>query len=158
MTMDDQGGRSGGIIRITVDASRGIDETWRLVGGFVDSGKFSDVTSVLESGGGGLGSIRRVENAVVEKMVALGRHFYVYHQIVGPMADLGYHGCLAVQADGADHSVLVYTVLYEERKLEPARREGERSRLTRRFQDRLLAMSHYVAAAPRSRRPTPEQR
>lgn len=134
----------GGIVQATLKVGRGVDETWRCVGGFADSGKFSEVASALESGVGGLGSVRRVDGAVVEKMVALGRHFYVYVQTEGPMADLGYHGCLAVEDDGADHSVLVYTLVYDEHRLEPAVRESERSRLTRRFQDRLRGMSRYV--------------
>jgi hypothetical protein len=145
MTVGSEVEAMGGMVRVTANVARGGDETWQCVGGFTDSGKFSDVRSVLESGGGGLGSIRRVDDAVVEKMVAQGRHFYVYVQIEGAMAHLGYHGCLAVEEVGADHSLIVYTLVYDEEGLDPARRESERGRLTRRFQDRLQAMSEYVA-------------
>jgi hypothetical protein len=76
-----------------------------------------------------------------------GRYFYAYVQTVGPTVEHGYHGCLAVEEDGVDASVLVYTLVYDERGLNPAVRDDGRSQLTRRFQGRLQAMSVYVDSA-----------
>lgn len=138
--------RDVGVVRHAITVSAGADETWRVVGGFADAGRFIGLPSTMTFGNGELGSVREVGEEVTEKMVAAGERFYAYVQTRGPMAAYGYHGCVAVEGD-ADESIIFYSIVYDASALSPAARAEEQSRLDDRFRGAIEAMADAVSAA-----------
>ncbi len=67
----------------------------------------------ISTGNGEVGTIRLLNNGTVtEMMVAKTPFSYTYIQPLNP-ANL-YHGTLAVEPDGAGHSKIIYTFLYDQ--------------------------------------------
>ena len=135
---------AAGVVRVTAGVAVNADRVWERIGGFAEAGMFLNVECSLSSGDGGLGSERMIGDSIVEKMVAQGRQFYAYAQTQGPMAALGYHGCVAVEDDGPDQSVIVYTLVYDEPSMPAEERAGHRERLTGRFGGAVQAMARYA--------------
>jgi hypothetical protein len=141
--------QDAGVVRVAVTVPVGVDETWRLIGDFASAGRFIGVTSAVVSGDGGLGSIREVGDAVTEKMVAQGQRFYVYVQTRGPMADYGYHGCLAVEGD-ATQCIIFYTLTYDADAVDAALRESSHAGLVQRFRHAVETMADDVQSQHRA--------
>jgi hypothetical protein len=143
-----ESGQDAGVVRVAVTIPVGADETWRQIGGFAVAGRFTGMPSRVVYGNGGVASIREVGDAVTEKMVAEGDRFYVYVQTCGPMADYGYHGCLAVEGD-ATQCTINYTLVYDAAALSPVQRESEHASLVQRFRHAVEAMADHVGSALR---------
>ena len=135
--------RDAGVVQAAITVSAGVDETWSRISDFASAGRFIGLSSTVISGDGNVGSVRTVGDAVTEKMVAQGERFYVYVQTRGPMAQYGYHGCLAVEGD-ADQSMIFYTLVYDADALDPAVRHSTHAGLVERFGGAVKAMAHEV--------------
>ena len=93
-----------------------------------------------------MGTLRDLDNGrVVEMMVAKTPFSYTYIQPLNP-SNL-YHGTLAVEPDGAGHSRIVYTILYDQEPLgtEEAKTAGRKQR-TDRFTAALAKMKSMAEA------------
>jgi hypothetical protein len=129
--------------RAAVD--RSVDETWRRIGRFFDLGLFLDVECKRVKGTGDIGSLRLINGVILEPLVGKGRHSYTYAQIIGPMSACAYHGCVACDAAG-EGAEIVYTLTYDQSKLDPDRRRPEYERLTGRFSAAVAAMRKHAEA------------
>lgn len=128
------------VVTCTVDVGLPVEECWRSVRNFADAGRFLDVPSLLISGDGGIGSVRRIGDAILEAMIGQSDTSYTYVQAEGPMAAFQYHGCVAVTSTGLTSSTLTYTITYNQALIETTKREAERLRITARFQGAVEAM------------------
>ena len=118
-------------------------EVWSRIGGFFDLHKFLAVTCTPLSGDGGLGSTRRIGDAIVEPMVGATALSYTYAQTEGPMARHAYHGCVECLPT-RDGSEVRYTLVYDQTGIEPERRVAEQERLRERFHGALRAMLRHA--------------
>lgn len=128
------------VIHREVTVSQPAQVVWARVGDYCAIAEWLQVTCSYTSGKGEVGTVRLLNNAIVEVMVAKAPLSYTYHQTVGNMAAYGYHGTLAVAAAGTDKATLIYTLVYDQESMSPERRESERTRLQGRFQSALEAM------------------
>lgn len=116
------------------------DRVWSYIGVFVDAGRFLNVSCKLVSATRGIGSVRRVNDSILEVMVGETTHSYSYAQIVGPMSHLAYHGCLSLAATDDTSCMLTYTITYDQTQLEGAMQQGQSERIRERFQGAVDAM------------------
>jgi hypothetical protein len=123
---------------ITVDQPAQV--VWARVGDYCAIAEWLQVACSYTSGKGEVGTVRLLNNAIVEVMVVQAPLSYTYHQTVGNMAAYGYHGTLAVEATGTRQAKLTYTLVYDQESMVLERRESERIRLQGRFQSALEAM------------------
>lgn len=128
------------VIVCRTNIGKPIDEAWRRIGGFVDAGRFLNIPCTLISGEGELGSVRQVGDSILEAMAGRTDHSYTYAQIAGPMAQFAYHGCVSLSSSSFDRCVLTYTILYDQSLMEQAQRDGEKERISQRFQKAVEAM------------------
>src|ERR1700761_9070821 len=84
------------VITCRVTIQRPIDDAWLRVGGFADAGRFLNVLCELVSGDGGIGSVRRVGDSILEVLVGKTDYSYTYSQTAGPMERFAYHGCVSL--------------------------------------------------------------
>ena len=117
---------------------RPADEVWKKVGGYCDIGTWLKLSCVYTSGTGGLGTVRRLADRIDEVMVAQTPHSYTYTQ---PNTTILYHGTLAVEADGAKHSKLVYSLFWDQsgEKTDEAK-AADRAQRTKMFTAALASM------------------
>jgi hypothetical protein len=115
-------------------------KVWSRVGGYCAIAEWLKVTCSMTSGTGDLGSVRLLNNATHEVLVAKTPLSYTYHQTVGNMSAFGYHGTLAVQPVGRSRSRIVYTLIYDQEAMTPEKRASERTRLNGRFQGAIETM------------------
>ena len=124
-------------------------QAWRRAGGFCAVAKWLPVSCALQSGSGGLGSIRLINGSILEVMVANSPDSYSYWQIKGPMAASGYHGTVAIVPDGPRKSTVIYTLVYNQNAFStPAERSAQRERLTKRFQGACDAIRKIAEVQP----------
>ncbi len=124
---------------ITVNQSAQL--VWSHVGGYCAIAEWLQVTCSHTAGEGRVGSVRLLNNAIVEVMVAQTPLSYTYHQTVGNMAAYGYHGTLAVEStDGGNQSRIIYTLVYDQESMPQDKRDSERARLQGRFQTAIETM------------------
>jgi hypothetical protein len=135
--------QDAGVVQVAITVRADPTETWRQIGDFASAGRFIGLPSVVTSGNGNVGSLRDVGDGVTEKMVAQGERFYVYEQTRGPMAEYGYHGCLAVEGS-AEESIIYYTLVYDADALEPSAQRTTHAGLVERFQGAVEAMAREV--------------
>ena len=104
-------------LTFTANLNKPADVAWERVGGndWCAIAKYLDVKGcTINSGKGELGSIRTIATAtgsVVENVVARTAHSYTYAQ---PFTPIFYHGTLAVEPVDANHSKLVYTLIWNQ--------------------------------------------
>lgn len=134
------------VIVVKGEVDRPAAEIWPVIGGFFDLGRWLNVTCSAEAGGGGVGSVRRIGDAVVEPMVAATRYSYTYMQTEGPMAPFRYHGTVACEPTDEASAAIVYTLLYDQSSMDAARRASERARIEARFAGAVEAMKQAVLA------------
>jgi len=135
------------VIQRQVNVNRPAAAVWKRVGDYCAIAEWLKVTCDYASGSGEIGSVRRINGANLEPMVAKTEFSYTYWQTAGNMAPMGYHGTLAVEQDGADKSKLVYTLFYDQAAMaSDATRASERERLTSRFQAALDTMKTLAEA------------
>jgi hypothetical protein len=132
-----------------IDIERNCVEAWESIGGFADAGRFLDVASKLVLGGTGkIGTVRQVGDRILEVMVGCSDFSYTYAQVVGPMAQFAYHGCVTLSALPPRLCTLTYTIVYDERQMDSEQRGILKARITKRFQGAVEAMKHRAEQPP----------
>lgn len=134
------------VIVIRGEVDRPVDHVWAIVGGFFDLDKWLGVPCAVHAGNGGVGSARRIGDAIVEPMIAATQYSYSYVQTEGPMAPYCYHGTVAAEACGEGSAAIVYTLVYDQSSMDDDRRASERARLKGRFGGAVDAMKQAVLA------------
>ena len=132
---------------LTTTANAAPEKTWSRIGDFCAIKDWLGTTCSISTGSGDVGTTRLLNNgAVTEMMVAKTPFSYTYMQPLNP-ANL-YHGTLQVQPDGAGHSKIVYTFIYDQEPLgnDEAKAAGRKQR-TDRF-NAALAKMKSTAEAP----------
>ena len=132
---------------LTTTASATLEKTWSRIGDFCAIKDWLGTTCSISAGSGEVGTTRLLNNgAVTEMMVAKTPFSYTYMQPLNP-ANL-YHGTLAVEPDGAGHSRIVYTFIYDQEPLGTAdAKAANRKQRTDRFSAALAKMK-AMAEAP----------
>jgi hypothetical protein len=131
------------VCAIQVDAP--IERVWKRVGDFSDAGRFLDVSCKVISGDGGPGTVRQIGESILEVMAGCTDHSYTYGQIVGPMAEFDYHGCLSLTTWGETGCMLTWTLIYDEARMDEAQRAAQHARISARFLGAVQAMKTYAA-------------
>lgn len=136
------------ILTFTADLNKAADIAWERVGGndWCGIARFLDLKGcTINSGRGELGSMRTVivgTTQVVEIAVARTAHSYTYAQ---PFTPIFYHGTMAVEPVDANHSKLVYTLMWNQTAVGDTKAQTDaRESRQRRFQ---LAVDKMAAAA-----------
>lgn len=99
---------------LTADVAKPAYLVWDKIGGtqWCAIEKYLDIQSCrIDSGKGELGSVRTINGAIVEIVVARTPYSYTYAQ---PFTPIFYHGTLGVEAVDAAHSKIVYTLIWNE--------------------------------------------
>jgi len=111
-------------LRLTAEIARPAAVAWKAIGGddWCGIGKYLDVTCRIDSGDGGLGSLRTINGALVEIVVARTPLSYTYAQ---PFTPIFYHGTLAVEPVDAGHSRLVYSLIWNQNALPDAKARAD---------------------------------
>ncbi len=131
------------------EINRPAAQAWKRVGSYCALSEWLSVTCTLESGSGGLGSVRLINNTFVEVMVAQSPLSYTYWQTQGSMAASGYHGTVALVPRGAHRSEVIYTLVYNQAAFPTeAERAAQRDRLTKRFQGACDMIKKLAEAQP----------
>jgi hypothetical protein len=123
------------------------EKAWSRIGDYCSIRDWLGTTCSISAGSGDVGTIRLLNNgAVTEMMVAKTPFSYTYMQPLNP-GNL-YHGTLQVEPEGAGHSRIVYTFLYDQEPLgtDEAKAAGRKQR-TDRFTAALAKMK-AMAEAP----------
>ena len=133
---------------LTADLNKPANVAWQRIGGddWCAIGKYLDVKSCdINSGKGELGSVRTVivgTTQEVELAVARTAHSYTYAQ---PFTPIFYHGTMAVEPVDANHSRLVYTLMWNQTAVGDAKAQADaRESRHLRFQ---AAVDKMAAAA-----------
>ena len=132
---------------LTTDVDVSAEKAWTKIGDFCAIKDWLGTSCAITAGNGGVGTIRVLnDGAVTEMMVAKTPLSYTYMQPLNP-ANL-YHGTLAVEPNGAGHSRIVYTFLYDQEPLgTPDAKTANRKQRTDRFTAALAKMK-AMAEAP----------
>lgn len=107
-------------LNFTANLNKPADVAWERVGGndWCAIAKYLDVKGcTINSGKGELGSLRTIITAtgsVVENVVARTSRSYTYAQ---PFTPIFYHGTMAVEPVDANHSRLVYSLIWNQAAL-----------------------------------------
>ena len=104
-------------VQRTVEVERSADAAWARFGDFCAAGELLDLTCTIDSGDGGVGTIRRFNGVTVEPMVSRTPYSYTYSQIEGGRANTDYHGTLAVEPIGESRSRIIYTLVIDRSRL-----------------------------------------
>ena len=131
---------------LTTTANVTPEKAWSRIGDYCAIKDWLGLACKITKGDGTVGTLRDLDNGrVVEMMVAKTPLSYTYIQPLNP-ANL-YHGTLAVEPDGAGHSRIVYTILYDQEPLgtEEAKAAGRKQR-TDRFTAALAKMKSMAEA------------
>lgn len=134
------------VVMIRGEVDRPVGHVWAVIGGFFDLDKWLGVPCAVQAGTGGVGSVRRIGDAIVEPMIAATEYSYSYVQTEGPMAPYRYHGTVAAEARGEGGAAIVYTLVYDQSSMDEEKRASERARLEARFGGAVDAMKSAVLA------------
>lgn len=134
------------VIEAMAVVPRTIDHVWPIIGHFFDLGKWLNVECVAEAGDGGPGSIRRINDAIIEPMIAATPFSYSYVQTEGPMARYCYHGTVACEPAGEGSAAIKYMLIYDQAPMDAAMRVSEKLRIESRFADAVAAMQRAALA------------
>jgi hypothetical protein len=141
--------RAADYVVITREATvnRPAADVWKRVGGYCAIAEWLKVECKMTSGTGSVGSVRELNGATVEVMVAETPLSYTYWQTTGNMAPTKYHGTLAVESTGKGTSKLIYTLFYDASAMaSDAVRASEHERLSTRFQGAIDTMKGLAEA------------
>jgi hypothetical protein len=121
-----------------------VDKVWEKIGDFGKLHLFLDVSCELILGAGAIGSVRIINDTIVEPMVGAGQYSYTYAQTVGPMSGHSYHGCVACEAVDPTSTEIVYTLVYNQSGIAEDKRISEQARLQDRFAVAVAAMARIA--------------
>ena len=93
---------------------RSADQTWSRIGDYCAIKDWLGTSCVITAGSGDVGTIRHLNGATDELLVAKTKYSYAYTQPTSPIL---YHGNLAVEPVDATHSRIVYTLFYDQAPL-----------------------------------------
>lgn len=137
------------VIKLQVEVNRPAEQVWKRVSDYCAISEWLKVTCRYSSGSGDVGTVRVINDTIIEPMVAKTAWSYTYTQTAGSVAANLYHGTVAVEPEGSGKSILKYTFFYNQAGLETdAKRSAERTRITTRFQGALDAMKAAAEAQP----------
>ena len=92
------------------------EKTWTRIGDYCAIKDWLGTTCAITAGSGDVGTIRLLNNgAMTEMMVAKTPFSYTYMQPLNPANHLSRHP--GGRADGAGHSKIVYTFIYDQEPL-----------------------------------------
>jgi len=135
-------------LTLTADVAKPAYLVWDKIGGnqWCGIAKYLDVKGCeITSGRGEVGSLRSIDTGttkVVEIAVARTPYSYTYAQ---PFTPIFYHGTLGVEAVDAEHSKIVYTLIWNESAVgDDAAQAAARTSRQTRFQ---AAVDKMKAAA-----------
>jgi hypothetical protein len=133
------------IIMLNIAVNRPAAEVWAKVGDYCAIAQGLKVTCAYTSGSGDVGTVRKLNGATEEIMVAKTLYSYTYTQ---PASTILYHGTLEVQPVDAQNSKIVYTLLYDQEPLgTPAAKEANRKQRAARFQTAIETMKAIAEAS-----------
>jgi hypothetical protein len=101
----------------TVDVAGSADAAWARLGDFCAIGELLPAECRIESGDGGVGTVRRLNGVTVEPLIARTPYSYTYSQVEGSRANTDYHGTLAVEPLGNERARIVYTLVIDRSRL-----------------------------------------
>ena len=135
------------VIRKEILVARPAEAVWRRIGDFCAIGEWMQRKCDYLSGSGDVGTIRVLDGATQEPMIARTGHSYTYGQIRGGMSGFAYNGTLAVEAAGPRRSTIVYTLIYDA-ALMPSdeARKAQFDRIGPRFQTAIETMKRLAEA------------
>ena len=135
------------VIRKEVAVDRPADAVWKRVGDFCAIGEWMQRKCAYTSGSGDVGTVRQLDGATDEPMVAKTAHSYTYGQIKGGMATFAYNGTLAVEPVDAKRSRLIYTIVYDAALMPSDEvRKAQAERIGPRFEAALQTMKKLAEA------------
>jgi hypothetical protein len=122
-------------------------EVWQRVGDFCAIGEWMTRNCEYSSGSGDVGTIRVLDGATEEPMVAKTAHSYTYGQTKGGMSTFAYYGTLAVEPAGAKSARLIYTIVYDAALMPSDEvRKAQAERIGPRFETALQTMKKLAEA------------
>jgi hypothetical protein len=130
----------------SIDVNAPAAKVWGMIGGYCDFGKVRNIPCTYTKGTGGLGTVRKLNNAVEEVKVGEGIYSYGYFQTVGTRTNQRYHGNMSVvpSRDGKT-SKIVYTLIYDQGVLkDDAERASTKASTETSFQSAIEAMKKMV--------------
>ena len=134
-------------IRMEVEINKPAPEVWAKVGGYCDISKWLGLDCKIESGDGGIGTVRSLANGrVLEILVGKTDLSYGYTQPVkeGQFYSL-YHGFMEAVPEGKKKSKIVYTLLLDESdKADDAARQADLAQRRTRFEAALKKMKEIA--------------
>lgn len=131
------------------EINRPAAQAWKRVGGYCAIAEWFNVTCTLQSGTGGLGSVRLLNGSTLEVMVAESPLSYTYWQSKGTMAPAGYHGTMAIVPHGRHKATLVYTLVYNQSIFPTqAERTAQQEQLAKRFRNACGAIKKLAESQP----------
>lgn len=130
----------------SAEVDKPVDQTWKRIGDYCEISEWMKVSCTYMLGHGDLGSIRVLNNANQEVMVAKTAHSYTYWQNVGNMAPASFHGTLMAEAGRNGKTTLSYTLVYDQSGLSEDKRASEHARLKDRFHQLLEVMKGLAEA------------
>jgi hypothetical protein len=104
-------------VQRTVEVARSADFAWKRLGDFCELGELLDTECKIESGNGGVGTVRRLNGVTVEALVARTPYSFTYSQVEGARANTDYHGTIAVEPIGKSRSRILYTLVIDRSRL-----------------------------------------
>lgn len=134
------------VVRRAVQVNAPAAEIWGRVGSYCAIAEWLKVTCTMPRGDGDVGSVRVLNSATQEIMVAKSPLSYTYYQTVGTMSSYGYHGTLAVEPAGSSRAKIVYTLVYDQATMPNEKKALERTRIEERFQGAIETMKAMVEA------------
>jgi hypothetical protein len=130
-------------IKMEIDVARPAAAVWAKVGGFCDVSRWLNTDCAIESGDGGIGTVRvLIGGQVTEILIAKTDLSYGYTQPVeeGQFYDL-YHGFLEAKPVTGQTSKLLYTLVYDiSDKPDQAVKDADVARRKARFEGALKNM------------------
>jgi len=134
-------------IELEIDVDRSAEETWAKVGEFCDIRDWLGVTCEITEGDGGIGTVRVLNETIVEPMVAKTELSYGYTQpaVPGEFYNL-YHGFMEARPVTDTTSKILYTVMWD---ISGSSKEESRAAIDRRrqlFGDALEKMKEIAEA------------
>jgi hypothetical protein len=134
-------------IRMEIDINKPAAEVWAKVGGYCDIGKWLGLDCKIESGDGGMGTVRSLANGrVLEILVGKTDLSYGYTQPAkeGSFYNL-YHGFMEAVPVNKHKSKIVYTLLLDESdKADDAARQADLTQRRTRFEAALKKMKELA--------------
>jgi hypothetical protein len=134
-------------VKMEIDINKPAAEVWAKIGGYCDISKWLGLDCKIESGDGGMGTVRSLANGrVLEILVGKTDLSYGYTQPVkeGSFYNL-YHGFMEAVPVSKHKSKIVYTLLLDESdKADDAARQADLTQRRTRFEAALKKMKELA--------------